>query len=446
MNRVYSVSVLVALVMHGFLTARIEAQDTPHPVRFGINSFLGNLRHSEVRAPTTKTSPEDRTNYLDAARDSGVTTIRETFMNWAEIEPERGKGYHFAEFDDIAAKASERGIEIVAIAFPYPPWATGVREEQKSDYVFLGVLPRPTYDSDFRRFVRTTVARYCGCKSDSLSLKIPIRQWIFFNEPDATRANPDEYAHWLKIFYDEVKSVDPDAKVIAPSVATAGLAFGISRIDAISPTFLTNLLNSKELLGPHYPYFDILDFHCYPMGYGPVTGLYAFNAAYGYVRQILKDHNLEMEVRLTETGDNSPDFALQASNDIKILIHAASVGVSRVYLHGLWDYASPELWGVVENTVSGKPPIRKPSFYALQTFMRKVGDNRGVDFLGPGEYRVGLPMNKAIFLLWAEGPNTSAPCLLHGRVDVTALDGSEQKIDVRDLKLTQQPVFVQQIE
>jgi hypothetical protein len=35
---------------------------------------------------------------------------------------------------------------------------------------------------------------------------------------------------------------------------------------------------------------------------------------------------------------------------------------------------------------------------------------------------------------------------LHGRVDVTALDGSEQKIDVRDLKLTQQPVFVQQIE
>jgi hypothetical protein len=127
MNRVYSVSVLVALVMHGFLTARIEAQDTPHPVRFGINSFLGNLRHSEVRAPTTKTSPEDRTNYLDAARDSGVTTIRETFMNWAEIEPERGKGYHFAEFDDKKATTcswvfsrGRRMTQIFVVSFERP--------------------------------------------------------------------------------------------------------------------------------------------------------------------------------------------------------------------------------------------------------------------------------------------------------------------------------------
>lgn len=445
MNKICPVALLIAISFFPFSVNRLLAQEPPQPVQFGMNSFLGNLQHSELRAPTTKTSPQDRTNYLNAVRDLGITTIRETFMNWAEIEPERGKGYRFGPFDDIARKASDRGIEIVALAFPFPPWATGVQETQRGDYVFLGDLPKPAYEADFRRFVQTTVSRYCGCTADSIPLKIPIRQWIFFNEPDVTHANPDVYAHWLRIFYETVKSVDPHAKVIAPAIGTAGIALA-TKTDTISPTFLTKLLNSPELKGPHYPYFDILGFHCYPESYGQTTGLYALNAAYGYVRAMLRAHKLNMEIRLTETGDNSADPNLQAENDIKILIHTASVGVSQVYLQGLWDFTPPDLWGVLKNSPSGKVPVRKPSFYALQTFIRKIGPNRGVEFLGPGRYRVLLPEKKSLYILWAEGANRSTPSFLRGRLVVTTLNGKEATICAGNLKLTQQPVFVEQTE
>ena len=104
---------------------RHGGQQVGKHVSFGINSYLGNIRHSDVRGHVAKPTAEDRTHYLDAARDLGVTAMRETFMNWAEIEPVQGKGYQFDAFDDIARKASERGIEILALAYPYPTWATG---------------------------------------------------------------------------------------------------------------------------------------------------------------------------------------------------------------------------------------------------------------------------------------------------------------------------------
>lgn len=447
MARVHSPLITLFSFLLCVPTSYLAAQSTPQGVRFGLNSFLGNLSHSELRPPTVKTTETDRTNYLDAVRDLGVTTIRETFMNWAEIEPEPGKGYLFADFDDFARKASERRIEVVALLYPFPAWATGKQSAiPERDYVFLGHLPLRKFEGEFRQFVRTTVTRYCGCKTHSLKLEMPIRHWIFFNEPDSSRLDPDDYAHWLRIFYEEVKSADPAAKVVAPALATSGLAFGAPGLDTIPPTFLAKLLNSKELQGPSNPYLDILNFHIYPVHFGPDPNIYSINAAYGYIRKVLNVHKLYAEVWLTEIGDNSPDYALQADRDVKLLIHAASTGVNRVHLHGLWDFAPPELWGVLENTPSGKVPVKKPSFFAYQTLLRKIGDNRGVQFLGPGRYRALVPKGKFVYILWTEGPNTETPCFLRGHLLITELSGKEKSIGASDLKLTNHPMFVEQVE
>lgn len=437
---------LVAILAFALLSVVCtKAQDASKRVEFGINSFLGNISHSELRAPTVKTTPEDRTAYLDRVRELGITSIRETFMNWAEIEPTRDGGYAYSDFDDLARKAADRNIEIIALFYPFPPWATGQHiKEATRDYVSLGRLPMQQFEPNFRRFVHDTVSRYCGCGPNSLKLARPIRQWIFFNEPDVCSVDPDEYAHWLRIFYEEVKLADPSAKVIAPALATAGLAFGKIGIDRIDPLFLSKLLSSKELTGPQYPYFDILDFHNYPGFYGPDNGLYTMNVAYGYIREVLSEHKLSRNIWLTETGDNSLVPQTQADRDVKLLVHAASIGINRVHLHGLWDFVAPELWGVLENSPSGTTPVRKPSFFGLQTLVRKIGDNLGVEFLGPGRYRVLLPEGKSLYVFWAEGANSEIRDLLTGQVLVTEISGKETTLPARELKLSEHPIFVEQ--
>src|ERR1051326_3364113 len=96
-----------------------------HSVQFGLNSFLGNLYNSEVRGPLTRPTDADRTNYLNAMANLGVKSIRETFMNWAEIQPHPGAAYQFHPYDDTPQTASDRGIKITALPYPSPRWAPG---------------------------------------------------------------------------------------------------------------------------------------------------------------------------------------------------------------------------------------------------------------------------------------------------------------------------------
>lgn len=433
-----------------------DAKDFPPAatgVRFGINSFLGNLRHSEIRGPLVKTTDEDRTRYLDAVRDLGVTTMRETFMNWAEIEPEQGKGYQFDAFDDIARKASERDIELLALAYPFPPWATGTRPTPP-DQVFTPMLrlPERQFEADFRRFVRTVVTRYCGRHAESLPLEHPIRHWIFGNEFDIPdyKLSPDEYAFWLKAFYEEVKAADPGAQVSPMGYCNPWY-----------PNFLDRFLSSNNLQGPAYPYFDFFTYHVYPFNdfgdtlWTSLNGCGDFSSmdvAANRIRTCLQKHGVEVDLWLDETGASRVDGAEQAELAIKTVVHGASTGVRRVYLHGLWDLTIPpdkninNCWGVLENTPSGQVPVRKPSFTAYQTMLRLIGRNEGVHCLAPGRYQATLPGGKSVYILWSEPAKEGKPEFLKGNIRVTTLQNQQETIDATGLVLTKHPVFIEPVE
>ncbi len=155
------------------------------------------------------------------------------FGNWADIEPERGKGYRFEPFDDLVQKASDRGIEIIALVYPDPrrgpPAPRRCRSSEPVRHTIRYELPkRECEESDFRRFVRAMVTRYCGQRPESLRAE-SARSAIGFSTMSwmPVPVSLDEYAVWLKIFHEEVKAIDPEPlKVIAnagfPSVA-AGL-------------------------------------------------------------------------------------------------------------------------------------------------------------------------------------------------------------------------------
>lgn len=421
--------ILIALFL---ASAGVGYAGEPNGVLLGLNTYLGNNDHSEIRGPTcVRATATDRTNYLDAVRDLGVKTVRETW-SWAEMEPEPNKGCHFEAFDDLAQKASDRGIDIVALIYPVPDWASGAAPMRPGEiFKIMRELPRRQFEPEFRRFVRAVVSRYSGQTAQSLRLKLPIRKWIFSNEIDWTEANtptnsPDSYAFWLKIFYEEVKAIDPGAIV-------AAMGFGNLKSDS----FLPRLLASQNLKGPRYPYFDAMTIHIYPSLNVPV-GQKGANDATAVFRRRMQEHNIHADLWVDETAHSNPDIAIQA------VICAAATGVSRVNLHGLWDI--PDWDGaVLANTPSGQIPVRKPLFFTYKTLLEKIGDNRGIKELSPGCYQVLLPTGKSVYVLWAAGSAKPTGDFLKGRIRVTNLSGKQEEMSGDQLVLTPRAVLVEPV-
>jgi len=111
------------------------------------------------------------------------------------------------------------------------------------------------FEGAFRQVVRATVERYCGCRPQSLPLAVPVRYYVFMNEPEGFAGEylgADLYAYWLRVFYEQVKAVDPQAKIVAPALAVPGTW----NKDRLRGEFLDHLLRSRELQDPSYPYID----------------------------------------------------------------------------------------------------------------------------------------------------------------------------------------------
>ncbi len=454
MSRFARSCVVALLVSAEWVTVSAGAKPASHRVQFGVDTYLGIYHRGTELGSGIRPTATDRTNYLNAVRELGVRTIREDIGPWSEIQPKEGGRYHFQVIDDIVRKASERGVDILALVYFFPPWATLGQnrpwgfEPQGRDGRYQ--LPLRNHVGEFQEFIKTLVTRYCGCQASSLRLKKPVKEWLFMNEPEGYAhqfLNPDQYAYWLKIFYEQIKSVDPSATVVAPAIADPG----IWRDNRFSGEFVERLLSSKELQGPHYPYFDVLDFHPYPRGMGPPSpNLYGANISYAYLRQVMLKHKLDLPMWVTEIGDDSVDPNQQADRIVKYVVQAASTGVGRVYVLGLWDFNKKlnhgHAWGLLEETPSGHVPVPKPSFIAYRTLLRKIGDNEGIEFLGPGRYQVLRDSGKPLYILWTQAGDSGIPAFLHGRLRVKDLKDQTKEVDAKELKLTEHPVLVQPLQ
>ena len=438
----YSRSLLctVLLLSSGVFGAEVEPWE--RPVKFGLDTYLA-LRHLGTELGSSiKPTSSDRTNYLDAAQELGVTVIRDDLLSWDEIQPEKDGPYDFSFLDDLVRKSSARGIDVLSMVYFLPPWAT-VGENHPWSYPHdpRYKLPMRKSEASFRRFLHAAVERYCGCGPASLVLKIPVRSYVFMNEPEGYAneiLTPDEYAHWLRIFSEEIRAVDPGIRVVAPALAAPGAWDG----NYLRGQFLDRLLDSKELRGPGWPYFDVVDYHPYPVGYGPEHDLYGIDVATSYVRGVLARHGLSMPLWITELGDNSTDEAVQADHVVEYAIHAATQGVERVYIFGMADYGK-ERWGLLEDTPSEQPPVRKPSFVAYKTLLAKISDNQRVEFLGPGRYCVFRNGKPPVYVLWSTGETASVQYFLRGALSVTDLTGHTKIIEAEHLALDKHPILVE---
>ena len=127
--------------------------------------------------------------------------------------------------------------------------------------------------------------------------------------------------------------------------------------------FLPKLLSSKNIQGPNYPYFDVLNYHLYAGA--NVASLSGIDGAHALFGRRLQEHNIKADLWAVETGSFIADVNAQVDAEIKAVLHTASVGVHRVHLHCLWDIQGYR-GGVVASAPSGKcqpasrclPPIK----------------------------------------------------------------------------------------
>jgi hypothetical protein len=168
---------------------------------------------------------------LDAMVASGVQTLRVVF-DWSAAQPYKswsqvpssersqftdvhGIPTNFSATDQLVGEASRRGLTVLPIILGAPGWDG---QTYKGGFV---VLPRA--DGPYAAFARALVRRY-GPRGSfwsayQYSLKLPIRMWQIWNEPNVRVFWPPQpyysrYLALLRAAHDAIKAADPGAKVV----------------------------------------------------------------------------------------------------------------------------------------------------------------------------------------------------------------------------------------
>lgn len=210
----------------------------------GINTFL----EQDVTL-------EARRRSLEMIREAGFGWVRQQFP-WSSIEPvEKGKFVDRVIFvntwdvyDSIVDLAQANGLRVIARLDTSPPWA-----RPSNDWP---ATPPDNLD-DYGDFVELVARRYKG----------RIRHYQVWNEPNLyiewgkRPVDPGGYVALLKVAYERIKRVDPEAYVLAAS---------------LSPTIEESEQALNELLFLRAMYeagardfFDIMSVQAYGLRHGP---------------------------------------------------------------------------------------------------------------------------------------------------------------------------------
>lgn len=271
---------------------------------------------------------------LKLYQQAHIGWLRTGFV-WASLERKDGQ-WDFERCDDVVEQCNRAGVQIMGLLHGAPQWA------------------EPVVDNldHWRDFVRTTVTRYKG--------RVPA--WQIWNEPNLKQfwknPNPEHYAALLKVSYDEIKKIDPDALVVWGATSQLDWPF----LKTALP-----LSNGK---------FDVMAVH--PYGYGDPR------APEAYIADCIAD--LNKLLRITGVGERPIWFTewgwpshrgqrgmsdrQQGQYIARAYITALQAGLQR----GFWyefqeraeaDEVNEDAFGMVEYNL--KP---KPAYHSYRTLVK----------------------------------------------------------------------------
>ncbi|SEH59900.1 VCBS repeat-containing protein/40-residue YVTN family beta-propeller repeat-containing protein [Mycolicibacterium rutilum] len=180
---------------------------------------------------------------LDLLKQAGVTNIR-ILVPWMGVEP-ADDTWTWGAVDRMVNAAVARDIEVLAVLNSPPVWAS------VPDVPLLA--GRPASPAEFAEYAGMVTTRYAG----------KIAAYEIWNEPNfwafwAPGPNAAQYTEILKAAYPVIKAADPEAVVVAGSVAAVLDFFNITA----SPVRFVKEMYAAGAAG----YFDALSVHPYLYG------------------------------------------------------------------------------------------------------------------------------------------------------------------------------------
>ncbi|ODQ88895.1 hypothetical protein BHQ18_16780 [Mycolicibacterium flavescens] len=207
----------------------------------------------------------DTDRALNLLQEAGVTNIR-ILVPWMSVEF-LDDVWTWGAVDRMVNGAAARGIEVLAVLNSPPVWAS------VPDVPLLS--GRPAKVEEFAEYAAKVAARYAG----------KISAYEIWNEPNywgfwAPGPSPAQYTELLKAAYPVIKAADPNAVVLAGSVASV--------ID-----FLNITINPVRFIKEMYAagaagYFDAIAFHPYLYGLQFSKGGSTVNAPLWQAKEIYK--------------------------------------------------------------------------------------------------------------------------------------------------------------
>jgi hypothetical protein len=175
---------------------------------------------------------------LRLVKEAGFRWVKQEFA-WREIEGEGPGIFNWTNPDRLMDQVDSNGLNVIARVGAQPEWAGGGYPE---------VGPPHNYQ-DFADFLTALVTRYQG----------RIDAYQIWNEPNLAREwgnrppNPAEYTELLKIAYQTIKGIDPNAYVISAGVAPTTRWDSAAMPDTV---FIQGMYDAGAA-----PYFDLLGAH-----------------------------------------------------------------------------------------------------------------------------------------------------------------------------------------
>ncbi|MBI4788413.1 MAG: cellulase family glycosylhydrolase [Chloroflexi bacterium] len=190
--------------------------------------------------------PETADRDLELAKEAGFTWVKQTFA-WRDIEGAAKGALDWSRADIAVNLANTKGIDLLARVDNAPDWAAPgcYNAERKTMGPALNT-------QDWIDFLSAFAARYKG----------RIRAYEIWNEPNlarewcSRRPNAAEYAALLKVSYQTIKAVDPNAMIVS-----AGLTLTTQQNSEAMPdtVFLDQMYAAMK--GDSSGYFDVLGVH-----------------------------------------------------------------------------------------------------------------------------------------------------------------------------------------
>lgn len=351
---------------------RIDCPALRTATKFGVQTY----------GPTGKNDP-----YYQEMVDAGGNWLR-VEAYWAGAEPTNTTPptFDWTGIDQSVRAVGDACMNINLTVVSNPSWAATFPE---------GPIDKAPY-SKFAEFMAALVERYDGDGIDDAPGHPVVRNFELYNEPDGGNfpgvyhwGNAgDKYAAMLKAVYPAMKAASPLANLVF-----GGVSYDNFKGEEAAGTFIREFVPTVLQNGGG-DYFDIFNFHAYPLFAEKWTNDATGASGVGllqktaYLRSLLAQYGVANKpVVVTEAGWHSNADQPPASTEtqqaiyvVMLFMQAYAANVDYLSWFMLWDVGGyyPFANGLVTNQAVQNPPRRKLAFGAYQVLTREIAPLRFV--------------------------------------------------------------------